>query len=113
MFLLTTELQINITPLKVVPLGSHTMPETLLPLPVAVLQVSMWKCPQLDCHVLSDAVHSSKTTTFEVEFEFREKEEVTRTQIRRLRGLRSHWNTLFGQKSVHGYGSVTGSTVVM
>ena len=42
-----------------------------------------------------------------------EKEEVTRTQIRRLRGLRSHWNTLLGQKFVHGDGSVTGNVVVM
>ena len=52
-------------------------------------------------------------TTFEVEFEFREKEEVTRTQIRRLWGLWNHWNNLFGQKYVHGDGIVTGSVVVM
>jgi len=67
-FLLTTELQINI-----IPLGSHTPPETLLPLPVAVLDVFMWKCPQLVCHELLDVVHSSKMTIFEVKFEFREK----------------------------------------
>jgi hypothetical protein len=73
-FLLTTELQINIIPFKVVPLGSHTLPETLLPLLVAVLEGFMWKCPQLICHDLLDVVHSSKMTTFEVEFEFREKE---------------------------------------
>ena len=48
-FLITTELQINIIPFKVVPLGSHTPPETLLPLPVAVLEVFMWKCSQLVC----------------------------------------------------------------
>ena len=28
-------------------------------------------------------------------------------------GLRNHWNTLFGQKFVHGDGIVTGSVVVM
>jgi len=61
----------------------------LLPLPVAVLEVFMWKCPQLVCHDLLDVVHSSKTT-FEVEFEFWEKEEVTQTQIMRLWWLRNH-----------------------
>jgi hypothetical protein len=85
-FLLTTELQINIIPFKVVHLGSHTPLETLLQLPVAVLEVFMWKCPQLLCHDLSDVVHSSKMTTFEVEFEFLEKEEVTWTQIRQAWG---------------------------
>jgi len=33
------------------------------------------------CHDLLDVVYSSKMTTFEVKFEFREKEEATRTQI--------------------------------
>jgi len=73
-FSLTTELQINIIPFEVVPLGSHIPPQTLFPLPLAVLEVFMWKCPQLVCHDLLDVVHSSKMTTFEVEFEFREKE---------------------------------------
>jgi hypothetical protein len=41
-FLLTTELKINVIPIKVVPLGSHTPPETLFPLPVAVLEELMW-----------------------------------------------------------------------
>ena len=72
----------------------------------------MWKCHQLVCHDLSDVVHSSKMTNCEVEFEFTEKQEVTRTQIRRVWGLRNHWNTIFGQKFVHGDGSVTGSVVV-
>jgi len=45
----------------------------LLPLPVAVLEVFMWNCPQLVCHDLLDVVQSSKMTTFEVEFEFWEK----------------------------------------
>ena len=100
-------------PFKVVPLGSHTPPETLLPLPVAVLKVFMWNCPQLVCQGLLDVVHSSKMTTFEVEFEFREKKEVTRTQIRRVWGLWNRWNTPVGQKFVHGDGSVTGRVVVM
>jgi len=94
-------------------MGSHTPPETLLPLPVAALEVFMWKCPQLVCHDLLDVVHSSKMTTFEVQFVFREKEEVTWAQIRRVWGLRNHWNILFGQKFVHRDGSVTGSAVVM
>jgi len=110
-FLLTTELQINIFFFKVVPLGSHTPLETLLPLQVAVLEVFMWKCPQLVCHDLVD-VRSSKMT-FEVEFDFWEKDEVTRTQIRRVWGLQNQLNTLFGQKFVHEDGSVTGSVVVM
>jgi hypothetical protein len=97
----------------VVPLGSHTPPEMLLPLTVAVPEVFMWKCPQLLCHNLLDVVDSYKMTTFEVKFEFREKEEVTRTQIRRVQWLRNHWDTLLGQKFVHGNGSVTGSVVVM
>jgi len=58
-------------------------------------------------------VHSFKMMTFEVEFEFWEKEEVPRTQIRRVWWLRNHGNTFFGQKFVHGDGSVTGSIVVM
>jgi hypothetical protein len=45
-------------------------------------------------------------TTFEVKFEFREKDEVPRTQIRRVWSLRSQWNKLFGQKVVQGDGSV-------
>src|SRR5215510_9563888 len=80
-FLLTTELKINIIPFKVVPLGIHTQPETLFPLPVAVLEEFMWKCPQLVCYDPLYVVHSSKMTTFEVEFEFREKEKISRTQI--------------------------------
>jgi len=112
-FLLTTELQINIIPFKVVPLGSRTPPEKLLPLPLAALEVFMLKCPQLVCHYLLDVVHSSKMTTFEVQFGFREMEEVIRTQIRRLCGLRNHWDTLFGQRLVHGDGRVTGSLVMM
>ena len=87
---------VHIIPFKVVALGSHTLLETLLPLPLAVLEVFLWKCPQLICHDHLDVVHHSKMTTFEVEFEFWEKEEVTRTQIRRVWGLWNHWNTLFG-----------------
>jgi hypothetical protein len=41
------------------------------------------------------------------------KEEITRTQIRRVWELRNHWNNLFGQNVFHGDGSVTGSVVVM
>ena len=44
--------------------------------------------------------------TFEVEFEFWERKEVTQTQIRQVWGPWNHWNTLFGQKSVHGDDSV-------
>ena len=113
MFLLITELKINIIPFKIVPLGSHTPPETLLPLPVAVLEVFMWKCPQLVCHDLLDGVHSFKMTTFEVEFEFRGKEGVTRTQIRRILDCRTTGIPFFGKKFRHGDGSVTGSVVVM
>jgi hypothetical protein len=51
-FLLTTELQINIIPFTVVPLGSHAPSQKLLPFPVAVLEVFMWKYPQLICHDL-------------------------------------------------------------
>jgi hypothetical protein len=51
--------------------------------------------------------------TSEVEFEFRETEEVTRIQIRRAWGLWNYWITLFGWNVVHGNGSVTGSVVVM
>jgi len=50
---------------------------------------------------------------FKVEFEFRGKEEVTRTEIRRALGLRNRWNTLFVQKFVHGDFIVTGSIVVV
>jgi hypothetical protein len=63
-------------------LRSHTQPETLFPLPVPVLEKLLWKCPQLVCHDLLDVVHSCKMMTFEEEFEFWEKEEVTRIQIR-------------------------------
>ena len=52
-------------------------------------------------------------TTFEVEFEFWEKEEVTGTEIRGAWGLWKHWNILSGQKFVHRDGSVSGSVVVM
>jgi len=73
----------------------------------------MWKCLKLVCHDLLDVVHISKMTTFEVEFEFREKEEVIRTHIRRVWGFRNHWHTVFGKIFVHGDGSVTGSVVVI
>jgi len=94
-------------------LGSHTPLKTLLLLPVAVLEVFMCKCPQLVCHDLLDVVHSSKMTTFEEGFEFWEKEEVTRTQVRRKCGLRNHWITLLGQKFQHGDSGMTGSVVMM
>jgi hypothetical protein len=61
-----TELKINIIPFKVVLLGSHKLLLEMFPLPVAVLEVFMWKCPQLVCHDLLDVVHSSKMMTFEV-----------------------------------------------
>ena len=93
-FFVTTALQSTIITSKVVPLGSHTLLEMLLPLLVAMLEIFMWKCPQLVCHDLLHVVRSSKMTTFEMEFEFQEKEEVARTQIRRVWGLRNHWNTL-------------------
>ena len=38
-----------------------------------------------------------------VEFEFREREEVTRTQIRRVLGLRDYWNAHFGQNFVQSH----------
>jgi hypothetical protein len=44
-------------------------------------------------------------TTFEV-ISVSEKEEVTWTQIRRVWGLRNHWNTLFVQNFFHGGCSV-------
>jgi hypothetical protein len=72
----------------------------------------MWKCLQLVCRDLLNVVHDFKMT-FEVEFEFREKEEVTRTLNRQVRGLWKHWNTIFGQNFFHGDGSVTGMVVVM
>ena len=72
----------------------------------------MWKCHQLVCHDLLNVVHGFKRMTFEVEFEFQEKE-VAQTQIRWVWGLWNHWNTPFGQKFVHGDGNVTGSVVVM
>jgi hypothetical protein len=55
----------------------------------------MWKYHQLVCHDLLDVVHISKMMTYEVEFEFQEKEEVIQTQIRQVWGLWNHWNTLF------------------
>jgi hypothetical protein len=112
-FLLTNKLKINIIRFNAVPLGSHTLPETLLPLPIAVLEVFMWKCPQIVCHDHLDVVHSSKMKTFEVEFEFREKEEVKRTQTRQVWGLQNQWNMLFGQQFIHRDGNVTGSIVIM
>jgi hypothetical protein len=51
-------------------------------------------------HDLLDVVHSSKMTTFEVEFEFWEKDEVTRAQIRRVWGLRNHWNNFLFETSL-------------
>jgi hypothetical protein len=44
----------NLIPSKVVPLRSHTPPETLLPLPVAVLEVFMWKCPRCQIRRVND-----------------------------------------------------------
>jgi hypothetical protein len=61
-FILTIELKINTIPFKIVPLGSRTPPETLFPLPLAVLELFMLKCSQLACHDLLDVVHSSKMT---------------------------------------------------
>ena len=58
-------------------------------------------------------VRSSKMANFDMEFEFGEKEKVTRTQIRQVWKLRNHWNTLFGQKYVHGDGIASVSDAVM
>jgi hypothetical protein len=67
----------------------------------------MRECPQLVCHDLLVVVHSSKMTTFELEFEFWEKELVPQIQIMQIQGLQNHWKTLFGQNSIHRDGSVT------
>jgi hypothetical protein len=48
-FLLKTELKINIIHFRVVPLGRHTPPEKLFPLPVAVLEVFMWCVTTFGC----------------------------------------------------------------
>jgi hypothetical protein len=80
-FVLTTELKINIVPFKVVPLGSHTPPETLFSIQRAVLEF-VWKCPQLVCHDLLDVVHRSKLTTVGAEFVFQEKEKSRGLKIR-------------------------------
>ena len=51
----------NWTTINIIPFPWEAPPlQTLLPLPVAVLEVFMWKCPQLDCHNILDVVHSSK-----------------------------------------------------
>jgi len=50
----------NIIPFKYVHLGSHTPLKTLLLLPVAVLEVFMWKCSQLLCYNLSDVSTAPK-----------------------------------------------------
>ena len=109
-FLLTTELQINIIPFKVIPLGNHTLPETLLPLPAAVLEVFVRKCSQLVCHDLLDAVHSSKMTTFEVEFKFREKSHGLK--IRRVWGCGTTGLPILVKSSFMEM-AVTGSVVMM
>jgi hypothetical protein len=49
----------------------------------------MWKCHQLVCHDLLDFVHSSKITTFGVEFVFQEKEKVTRFRSGEYGGCRT------------------------
>jgi hypothetical protein len=90
---------------------SHIPPETFS-LPVALLEVFMWKCPQPVCRDILDVVHCSKMTS-EVEFEFREKKEVTRIQIRQVWGLQNHWDTLFGKNIVNRDGFVTRSVVMM
>jgi hypothetical protein len=103
-FLFITELQINI-----IPLGSHTPLEMLLPLPVAVPEFFTRKCPQMICHDLLDVVHSS---IFGVKFEFRKGRSHTDSGQASM-GLVKLWNTFFGQKFVHGDGSTIGSFVVM
>jgi hypothetical protein len=69
--------------------------------------------PSTGLHNLLNVIHSSKLTTYEVEFEFQEKEKVTRTEIRHVWGLRNHWKNLFGQNFVHGDKNVTRSIVVI
>ena len=73
----------------------------------------MWKCPQLVCHDLLDVVHSSKMTTFEVEFEFWERKKSHGLRSGEYGGCETTEIPFFGQKFVHGDGSVTGSIVMM
>jgi hypothetical protein len=61
----------------------------LFPLPVAVLEVFMWKCPQLVSHDLLDVVHSSNMMTFEVEFVFLEKKKSHRLRSGECGGFRT------------------------
>ena len=73
----------------------------------------MWKCPQLVCHDLLDVVHRSKMTTFEVEFEFREKKKSHGLRSGEYGGCGTTGITFFRQKFICGDGSVTGSVIVM
>jgi len=69
-FLVATELQINTIPFKVVPLESHTPPEMLVPLLLAVLEVFMWKCPQLVCHNILMSSTAPKSRLLRLNFSF-------------------------------------------
>ena len=106
---LTPELQINIIPFKVVPLGSHTP----LPLPVAVLEVFVWKCPQLVCHGLLDVVHSSKWRTLMWNLSFGKRKKSHGLRSGEYGGCGTPWNTLFGQKFFYGVAVWQGIVVVM
>jgi hypothetical protein len=97
---------------NVVPLGSHTQPETLFPLLVGVLEEFMWKCPQLVCHNLLDIVYSSKNNLWGGIWVLGKGRSHTDSDQVSM-GLQNHWNTFFGQNFVHGDGSVTGSVVMM
>jgi hypothetical protein len=112
-FLLTTELKINIIHLKVVPLGKHIPPEKFFPLPVAVFEVFMWKCPRLVCQDLLDIVHSFKLTTFEVEFEFQEKKKSHGLRLGEYGGFRTTGIPFLVKTSFTEMAVLTGSIVVM
>ena len=63
---LTFKLQIEFVPLKIVPLGGYTPPETLFPLFVATLVVANWNRFKLVGYSFFDVFHRPKMASFKV-----------------------------------------------
>jgi hypothetical protein len=81
-------------------------------LPVAVLEVVMWKYRQLVCHDLLD-VHSSKMTIIKVNLSFGKRKKLHELRSGECGGFRTNGIPIFVKTSFTDIAVLTGSIVVM
>lgn len=78
------KLQSNIVFLKVTALGSHTVLETVLPLPITMVKLWYWNSLELVGYNRLNVFQCPKMSFLEIILQFRENKKVGRTQVGRI-----------------------------